>query len=584
MQEGQGRSGNQPEERPGTPDQPSGQAAAGDAGAGGAGQQPPAAARPDPPYPADQAGSQRPWFFSPGSVRGQGDPPGAADTEATDPGRWAPPPGHYGHPGGYGHGGYGQPGSYGQPGGHGAAGYGQAGYGQGGYGPGGYGQGNWAPPPGSYPPPGYGPPGSYGPRQPRRFGRVLIYVLVAVLAAGAGATAAGFALNGNSGNSAAPGTPGQIPSPASSVPGGQPNNNTSAINEQAVANKVEPGVVDITSRLHYTGQVFEGTGIVLDSTGLVLTNNHVVSGSTHLAGTVVTSGKQYTATVVGTDARDDVALIRLQGATGLHPVAVGDSGKVQLGTPVVAIGNAGGNGGPPTVTSGTITALNRTITASDAGSGTSETLHGMLQTNASIAEGDSGGPLSNAAGQVIAMDTAANSQSLGGAGTNQGFAIPINHALSVVRQIASGHGSGSIHIGLPAFMGVAVASVPAGSSGTPQAQLRKLQQSAARFGGGIDSSHACLQSNTGNPVPSQVAPVKSGALIAGVFCRAPAQSAGLTGGDVVTAINGRAVTTPSTLTTVLSSYHPGNKIMVSYTDLGGHKHTSALTLTSGPAK
>ena len=135
-----------------------------------------------------------------------------------------------------------------------------------------------------------------------------------------------------------------------------------------------------------------------------------------------------------------------------------------VGTPVVAMGNAGGTGGAPTVTSGTITALHRTITASDSGSNSSETLHGMLQTNAPIAEGDSGGPLADAAGQVIGMDTAANTQALGGPGTSQGFAIPINRALAIARQMAAGKGSASIRIGQPAFMGVAVASRPTASN------------------------------------------------------------------------------------------------------------------------
>src|SRR6202042_2481296 len=141
----------------------------------------------------------------------------------------------------------------------------------------------------------------------------------------------------------------------------------------------------------------------------------------------------------GVDPGDDVALVKLQGAAGLKTVQVGDSSKVSLGTGVVAVGNAGGRGGNPTVTSGTITAVGRTITASDSGSGqNTETLHNMLQTNAPIAEGDSGGALATAAGQGIGMNTAANSQSLGGAGTSMGFAIPINRALSLAKKIAAG--------------------------------------------------------------------------------------------------------------------------------------------------
>jgi S1-C subfamily serine protease len=271
---------------------------------------------------------------------------------------------------------------------------------------------------------------------------------------------------------------------------------------------------------------------------------------------------------------------------------VGDSSKVTLGTQVVAMGNAGGAGGAPTVTSGSITAVRRTITASDSGSNTSETLHNMLQTNAPIAEGDSGGPLSDAAGQVIGMDTAANTQTFGGPGTSQGFAIPINRALSIVRQIAAGHGSATIHIGQPAFMGIAVASTsPNGvsSADTPQRQLQQLQQAAADqpgsgFSNAINSNGRCLSSGSASPVPSPIAPASSGTLIAGTFCNAPADVAGLTGGDVILAINGQTVGAPSTLTTVLGRYHPGDRVSVTWMDPGGQRHTSSLTLTSGPAK
>jgi len=482
-------------------------------------------------------------------------------------GGWEPPPGG-------GHGGWGPPpgGGSGQSGGYGeSGGYGQSGSG---YGP---------------PPSGYGLPSEYGPPQgppPRRGGtRPLVYVLVAVLAAALGAGAV-FALQAHSAPSSSGGfSPQDIPSPAGSQ--GNGNTNTSSINAQAVASKVEPGVVDITSSLRYTGQVFEGTGMVLTSSGLVLTNNHVVDGSTGLTATLVTSGHKYAARIVGTDSTDDVALLKLVGASGLSTVKVGDSAKVGLGTQVVALGDAGGAGGAPTVTSGSITALDRTITASDSGSGTSETLHNMLQTNAPIASGDSGGPLSNAAGQVIGMDTAANTQSLGGPGTSQGFAIPINRALTIARQMAAGHGSATIRIGAPAFMGIAVASTSpnaAGSADSPQQQLQQLQQTSDQFGGGTNSSGRCLPSNAGNPVPGSVAPASTGTLIAGAFCGQPAASAGLTGGDVILAINGQTVGGPATLTGVLAQYHPGGRISVTWMDPSGQRHTSSVTLTSGPAK
>jgi len=514
-----------------------------------------------PAYPAPPAGWQEEEQQAPAG------PPttelGTWTMSAGGQGTWEPPPGG-GH-GGWGPppaGGYGQPsGGYGQPGG----GYGQSG--------GGYGQ------PGG----GYGQPPGRGPR--RRRNHPLLYVLVAVVAAALGAGAV-FALQARS---PSPGissfSPQDIPSPASSPASG--NTNTSGIDEQAVAGKVEPGLVDITATLRYSGQVFEGTGMVLSQSGLVLTNNHVIDGSTGLAATVVSTGRRYTAEIVGTDAKDDIALLKLDGVSGLKTVQVGDSSKVTLGAPVVALGNAGGGGGSPAVTSGSITALNRTITASDAGSGTSETLHNMLQTDAQIAEGDSGGPLANAAGQVIGMNTAANTQSFGSQGSSEGFAIRINHALAIANQMAAGHRSAAIRIGQPAFMGIAVASSSpsaASSTDSPQQQLQQLNQTAGQFGGGIDSNGRCLGNGASNPVPGSIAPASTGTLIAGAFCHAPADAAGLTGGDVILAINGQAVGAPTSLTSLLTRYRPGDRVSVAWMDTSGQRHTSSLTLTAGPAK
>ena len=441
---------------------------------------------------------------------------------------------------GYGPSGYGQP-RYGEPG------FGQPGYGQPEYGHVG-GQGPWGPPPGGGDPasqPGYG-----GQPPRRRGGRALVYVVVAALAAGVGAGTV-IALHHNSSSSANSSINSQqIPSPNRNATNG---NNTTTLNTQAVANKVEPGIVDINSTLKYANGSAAGTGMVLSSTGLVLTNNHVVAQSTHLTATAVLSGRTYTATVVGTDATDDIALIKLQGASGLKTVQVGDSSKVALGNAVVAVGNAGGTGGTPTVTSGTITALNRTITASDQGSPNSETLHGMLQTNAPIAAGDSGGALANAAGQVIGMNTAANGQTLGGQGTDMGFAIPINSALSIARQIAAGQSSSKIQIGPSGFMGVGVQDISAASQ--------------------------CLSSGLG-----YTPPVNSGALVCNVFPGTPAASVGVTAGDIITAVNGQSVSSSNALTAIMSKFHPGTAVSLTWVDTNGQKHTASITLIEGPAK
>ncbi len=277
-----------------------------------------------------------------------------------------------------------------------------------------------------------------------------------------------------------------------------------------------------------------------------------------------------------------------QNVSGLKTIQAGDSSKVRLGDPVVALGNAGGTGGQPTVTSGTITALKRAITASDAGSGTSERLTNMFQSNASIAEGDSGGALANAAGQVIAMNTAANSQNIGGPGTSQGYAIPIDRALSIARQIASGKGSSTIQIGQPAFIGIAIASDPKNNapsnSGSPKTQLGQLRQTAqANFGQGINSSGRCLVNETANPVPNSIAPAKSGTLIAGVFCHAPAANAGAAAGDVITAVNGHAVTSPASLRVLMRQYQPGTTVSLTWVGLNGQERTGSVKLGAGPA-
>src|SRR5262249_28425072 len=151
----------------------------------------------------------------------------------------------------------------------------------------------------------------------------------------------------------------------------------------------------------------------------------------------------------GYDLTDDIALLKITGATGLKAVTTGDSDGLAIGTQVLALGNEAGQGGPPTLAPGVISSMNRSIVASDQSSGLTETLHGMLQTSANIRPGDSGGPLANAAGQVVGVNTAAG----GGSGTSvAGYAIPINSALAVADQIAAGHKGSGIHLGMPAFL------------------------------------------------------------------------------------------------------------------------------------
>ncbi len=418
--------------------------------------------------------------------------------------------------------------------------------------------GAWAPPGGWAPPPGGQWSTSPQPPEPpnRRNRRVLSFVIVAILGVGIGAAAAFGIAHNNTPQSAGP-SASSLPTPGSQ---GAPlhNTGTSKINVSAIANAVTPSVANISSRLQYQNATAEGTGIVISSSGLVLTNNHVVDGATQVTVQSNGSGRSYPARVLGTDRTKDVALLQLQGASGLKAASIGDSSKVKLGDPVVAIGNLNGQGGPPTVTSGAITALNRTITAGDQGSGNTETLNGVLQTNAQIGSGDSGGPLVNASGQVIGMDTAAASRF--GQSQSVGFAIPINHAVSIAREIAAGRGSSTIQIGRPAFLGVSVCP-----------SIAKASQCLAN---GLDGG------GLGN---TSVAPVDSGALVQSALHGTPAQAVGISAGDVITGIDGASVTSGQSLTKSMHTHRPGDKVSVTWVDTQGQRHTATVTLITGPA-
>jgi S1-C subfamily serine protease len=603
-----------PGQQAGSSPEPAGQAGAPDHGL-------PEAAGPPPP-----GGHGQGSYFGPraeyGAPQGGGQPGGYGQPQAagssgsygqTQPGGYGQPQaagssGSYGQtqPGGYGQpqaagssGSYGQtqPGGYGQPQAAGSSGsYGQTqpgGYGQppaGGYAQAsGYGQGPYGGPGGPY-----GPGGDYlqqpPPPPPRSRARGLVtYIAIAALAAGVGAgtvlaikdsgsttpqsQGSGLGNGSGFGNGSGPGNGSGL---GNGSGGNAAGTGLSSAKQQAVEQAVQPGLVDITSSLRYENGTAAATGMVISSSGIVLTNNHVIDASTGLSARVVDTGQRYQARVLGYDKSDDVAVIQLVGASGLKTVPLGNSNSVKLGDGVVAIGNADGTGGAAVVT-GSITGLNQTITASDQGSANgSETLHGMLQTNADIIPGDSGGPLANASGQVIGMNTAAASGSFGDTEPNVGFAIPINRAMSVARQIISGKGSSSIQIGLTGFMGVLVWPT---TQSSPKVQQTLQSQAGAQVG-----TQRCLRSDQNAPVPPAVAPVSKGALVDGVLCGTPAAAAGLGGGDVITAVDGQAVTSPTSLTNLMEKYRPGTKVSVSWTDTSGGQHASSVLLIKAPPR
>ena len=454
---------------------------------------------------------------------------------------------------------------------------------------GGYGQ----PPPGDFGPTPPLPP--MPPRPPRRRIGLLSYLGVALAAGalGAGTVVALYHPTANSSASAKPGSSAPVPLPSTAVPA--PSSGGAGANGlQGNLNKVGQGVVIINTSLQYSSERAAGTGMVIDAAdGLVLTNNHVIENATKITATAAATGQNFQAKVVGYDVTGDVALIRLQNPSGLHQVPVGDASKVKTGDLVTALGNADGQSAIVPA-SGKITGVNQTITASDQG-GTvkSETLHGMLQTDAGIVSGDSGGPLVNSAGQVIGMDTAGNDVSFSGQQQQQsaaGFAIPINTALSVARQIAAGQASSTIAIGYPPFIGVYVGQGP---SSDPQQQAAAQQQQNNGFGGfgngfgngngsGNGGSPSCYSNDSNLPVPSTIAPVNSGTLVIGTICGSPAATAGLSAGSVITSVNGQAVGAPQTLQSTLAKFRPGNTVSLTWVTPSGQHKTGDVTLTAGP--
>src|SRR5690348_3502623 len=343
-----------------------------------------------------------------------------------------------------------------------------------------------------------------------------------------------------------------------------------------IAQRVDPALVDVVSTLGNQGASAAGTGIVLTSNGTVLTNNHVIRGATSIKVTDVGNGRTYTAKVVGYDASKDVAVIQLENASGLTTANLGDSSSVQTGDSVTALGNAGGKGGTPSVATGAVTALNQGITASDEGSGVnSEQLTGLIETNADIQPGDSGGALVNSYGQVIGMNTAASSgtqfQSESGQSAAQAYAIPIDNAESIAKQVEAGQSSSTVHIGATAFLGIETDGSNSGSGSGDSGGFGGFGGFGGGFGGQGDGS-GTNGSGTSN-----------GVTIAGTLSGSAAANAGLTAGDTITSVAGQTVSSAGDIQQALVKYHPGDKISVSWVDQNGQSQTATVTLASGPA-
>ena len=353
-------------------------------------------------------------------------------------------------------------------------------------------------------------------------GSAVAVVVLAVTGVFAGGTP-GRSPSGSAAATAAraPAVAGQAPGRAGAQ-GTSPTGTASALDIRAVLRAVEPGVAVITDfSAGSTGDTQasgQGTGMVLDTQGDVLTNAHVVTGATTLSVQVFGHPSIYQAKVLGVDTADDVAVIQIQNPGKLTPIPLGSSAGVQVGDPVVAIGNALGLApGGPTVTSGIISGLGRSLSTN------TERLTGLLQTDAALNPGNSGGPLADASGKVIGMNTAVSTD-----GQGVGFAIPIDKITPLIDQLKKGNTAARPQ----GFLGVSLSTATSG-----------------------------------------------GAQITAVSAGTPAAAAGLQVGDVITSIDSQAITSSGDAADYITSQTPGTKVTIHY-QRGGAAQTATATLGS----
>ena len=302
-----------------------------------------------------------------------------------------------------------------------------------------------------------------------------------------------------------------------------------------IIQEIDPAVVDInTINQIPTGYaIAAATGMIVSSDGYIVTNNHVVEEATSIKVAVAGHASQYKATFVGADPAADVAVIKIDGLTGLPTVQFGNSSTVDVGNQVVAIGNVHGRGGAPAVTTGTISALDRSITATNDITHESESLSGMIETSATIRAGNSGGPLVDDHAVVIGMNTAADT------GGTFGYALPIDRVSAIAAAIEQGRSGGGIVLGLRAFLGV-----------------------------------------VGQPPKAGTKP--TGVEISRVVENEPAVEGGIEAGDVIVDLDGTPTPTVSVLQRLVLARKPGDVVTVTFQGQNGLQ-TSSVTLVGGPA-
>src|SRR5699024_6739406 len=360
--------------------------------------------------------------------------------------------------------------------------------------------------------------------------------------------------NGSFGN-------GESSSPADGA--GTPSSGATVPEEQTEATPADEqeatGVVLIDTQLGFEKAEAAGTGIVLSKDGLVLTNNHVIADSTKIAVTVATTGKTYTASVVGSDSTEDVAVLQLKDAEDLQPATIDDD-TVDVGDDVTAVGNSEGSG-RLMAAEGTVTDLGASVTTAAKGTGDSETSGGIIEVQADIVSGDSGGALLDDEGEVVGMDTAASS----GTAVVTGFAIPIETALTTAESIIDGEQTSTNTLGYPAFLGIGVSQSGHADQSGHSGQSGRLGRSGLNAGSGRSGAAA-----------------NEGAVVAGVYENTPAAEAGLAAGDTITAIGSTPITDGNSLSEAMSDHEPGDTVSLTWTDANGQSHTTEVTLTQGP--
>ena len=313
----------------------------------------------------------------------------------------------------------------------------------------------------------------------------------------------------------------------------------------SIANAVSKSVVSIVTSTDQksffsnetTSQTAAGTGFILSSDGYIATNKHVVSGASKI-GVILDDGTAYEdVELVGTDPLNDFAIIKINNVNNLSPVKLGDSKTTSAGQQVVAIGNALG-AYQNSVTSGIISGKGRSLTATDSGRTQYETLSDMIQTDAAINGGNSGGPLVNAAGEVIGINTAYASQ-----GNNVGFAIPISSVKGIIKNVLSGKGFERAVIGV---------------------RYINLTPTIAKEKNLSVTRGALIASSKNNK-----------AIISG----SAGDKAGLKENDIITAVNGTEIGNSGSLSSLIGEYSVGDTVKITVVR-GGKTETLELTLAA----